>query len=228
MTIRSEQLNQERRAQAELYLAYAKDLKPEHASSVSTAELARAAHVAEKEARLTLAAITDSGQLRATYPADFLIRQLEQTLGHHNLSDIVLLGSGPRADDLLANASFSARGFRIVAAFTYGKAGGRFRPAGELVAYCQSRHIHLGIIATAAERAEQALSLFAAGGVLGIWNVSGAALEPTPQIAVENENFGEHEEVRDNPYVSLSVRAIARSLADRLGWSINFDIEKER
>ena len=223
--MRMQLLSGEWRRHAQAYLSYLRGLAIASDTKITTAQIAQATQSPEKEVRQNLAAITDSGLLRTDYPNQFLFHALEEALGYYNLSDIILLGSGELAGALLSNASFEKRGFRLVAAFSENPSDRRYRPYAQLRAYCEDRHIHLGIVATEPELADEAGRLLEACGVLGIWNVSGAVLETMPNTLVENEKFGEHEEIRENTYVSLSICAIAKQLANNLGWNLDFMIE---
>ena len=219
--MRTEQLDDNWRKYAEQYLSC---LDPNADDIIITAsELAQKLKRSEADVRRELAAFTDCGQLRTSYPQAFLAKILEKALGRQNCTDIVMIGGTPLSENLLANKSFEEHGFRIAATFVAKTERDNQQPWTELAAFCERSYIHLGIIATAPEHAEEAAARLASSGVVGIWNVSGAELEPASvmaEVLLENEKFGEHEEIRDNPYVPLTMAAIARQLADKLGWNV--------
>lgn len=179
------------------YLEYMRTQKANGEAFISAPMIARELGLNEVQVRKDLALVSQSGGRPKTgYPAQELIRDMEQFLGYTDTEDAVLVGVGALGRALLSYQGFSHYGLRIIAAFDsdpnlYGTTlrGTKVLPIEKLTELCSRMHIRIGIIAVPKSEAQQVCNQLSEGGILAIWNFAPVHLRVPPHILVHNENM---------------------------------------
>lgn len=178
------------------YLAYLKALPDDGQSHISATALAQALHMGEVQVRKDLALVSHGGRPKIGYPRDLLISDIEAFLGYGKTNDAVLIGAGKLGKALLGYSGFAGYGLNIVAAFDVDetllgktKGGKPVMPLTALKAFCDERHIKIGIITVPAAAAQEVCDRLIEAGIEAIWNFAPAHLSVPPEILVQNENM---------------------------------------
>jgi redox-sensing transcriptional repressor len=136
------------------------------------------------------------GKPKTGYLVPELIHAIESFLGWNNVNDAFLAGVGNLGTALLGHERFTRFGLHIVAAFdsdpvkvdqwVHGKA---VLPLSKLADLAQRMSIHLGIITTPAEAAQQVADEMVQGGIQAIWNFAPVRLKVAENIIVHTEDL---------------------------------------
>ena len=136
------------------------------------------------------------GRPKTGYAVRELIQAIETFLGWNNVNEAFLAGAGNLGTALLGHERFSRFGLHIVAAFDtdpgkvdqwiHGKA---VMPLDKLAELAQRMSIHLGIITTPAEVAQNVADEMVCGGIQAIWNFAPVKLRVPENIIVHNEDL---------------------------------------
>jgi redox-sensing transcriptional repressor len=136
------------------------------------------------------------GKPKTGYPVRELIVAIETFLGWNNVKEAFLVGAGHLGTALLGHQRFSKFGLEIVAAFDtdprkvdqwiHDKAVLPLEKLGDLA---QRMSIHLGIITTPAEVAQQVADAMVKAGIQAIWNFAPVRLRVPENIIVHNEDL---------------------------------------
>ncbi|WP_420236675.1 redox-sensing transcriptional repressor Rex [Telmatobacter bradus] len=136
------------------------------------------------------------GKPKTGYTVRELIQAIETFLGWNNVNEAFLVGVGNLGTALLGHERFSKFGLRIVAAFDRdpSKVGQKIYDKSvfsldKLCDLAPRMSIHLGIITTPAEAAQEVADLMVDAGILAIWNFSPGRLRVPDHIFVHNEDL---------------------------------------
>jgi redox-sensing transcriptional repressor len=136
------------------------------------------------------------GKPKTGYSVSELILAIETFLGWNNINEAFLVGVGNLGTALLGHERFSKFGLSIVAAFdTDPEKIGQWvhekavLPLDRLVDLAQRMSVHLGIITTPAEVAQEVAGEMVKGGIQAIWNFAPVKLKVPEHIIVHNEDL---------------------------------------
>ena len=175
------------------YLHYLKQLPPD-ITAVSATTIASELGYGDVQVRKDLAAVAGGGGRPKTgYPVGMLTSQLVKYLGFDRKTAAVIVGAGRLGMALYEYGGFSEYGIEIVAAFDKNPekcdpSKGVF-PEEELIGFCESRNVKIGIITVPAEQAQSVCDRLTGCGVRSIWNFSAAYLRHNGSVTVFNENM---------------------------------------
>lgn len=180
-----------------VYLNYLKTQSAAGKTNISATAVATALGLNEVQVRKDLSAASKSGGRPKTgYCIAKLTADLEEFLGYHNTKEAILVGVGQLGGALLSFKGFGDCGMRIAAAFDNDPqkigteiSGIRIYNIQDLPHICKLIHVHIGIITTGPEHAQNVCNTMMEGGIRAIWNFSTAHLETPEQTIVHNENL---------------------------------------
>jgi len=177
------------------YLSYLKSISDAATPYISATSLANALGMGEVQVRKDLAMVSDGGRPKIGYLRESLIEDIEQFLGYDNTTDAILVGAGKLGQALCGYSGFEAYGLNILAAFDvtppadHTSEGTPIYPMSEMVRFCCSNMIRMGIITVPAEHAQEVCNKMIACGIKAIWNFAPTHLEVPANILVQNENM---------------------------------------
>lgn len=177
------------------YLELLRSLPQERYEHISATAIAKKLSLGEVQVRKDLASISGAGKPKLGYLTSELIENLENCLGHGNVTLAVLVGAGKLGKALLDYDEFERFGIKIAAAFDSndkaidlnGKV--RIQPINEFEAFCKSNGIQLGIITVGAGSAQAVCNKMAECGITGILNFAPCMLEVPNGVTLKNENL---------------------------------------
>lgn len=180
-----------------IYLNYLKTQAAAGKKTISATAVASALGLNEVQVRKDLSAASKSGGRPKTgYSIARLTADLEEFLGYRNTKEAILVGVGRLGGALLSFKGFEACGMRIAAAFDNDPekigteiSGIRIYNINDLPHICKLIHVHIGIITTKPEEAQNVCNTMMEGGIRAIWNFSTAHLEIPEHMIVHNENL---------------------------------------
>lgn len=176
-----------------VYHRFLRHLQDQGRPVVSCTHIADDLRLDPTQVRKDLAVTGIVGKPKVGYEVPALIAAIEQFLGWDNATEAFLVGAGSLGTALMGYEGFKAHGLDIIAAFDVDDTkigeqihGKRVMPLRKLPNLAQRMHVHLGIITTPAEGAQEAADLMVEGGIQGIWNFAPVSLKLAPEIIVEN------------------------------------------
>lgn len=133
------------------------------------------------------------GRPKVGYQVPALIAAVESFLGWDNATEAVVVGVGGLGRALLGYEGFAKHGLSIVAGFdvdpTLAGTQVRGKPVfhlDRLADLVERLHIHLGVLAVPQPAAQEATNVMVLSGIRAIWNFTGAKLDVTPDLLVED------------------------------------------
>ena len=176
------------------YLNYLKSLPPE-VIHISATALARALDLGDVQVRKDLALVSDGGRRKTGHQREQLIRDIEDFLDNHNITDAILVGAGQLGKALLDYSGFEVFGLKIVAGFDqhpdgkHSEGGTPIYPMEVLDSFCAGHKVSVGVITVPAAHAQAVCDRLVACGVEAIWNFAPVHLKVPERILVQNENL---------------------------------------
>lgn len=174
-----------------VYLRILNDLTAAGTTRVSSEELAELAAVNAAKVRKDLSYLGTYGTRGVGYEVQFLTYQIQRELGLNQSWPIVIVGAGNLGQALANFTGISERGFHIVGVVDKDESkigtvvgGVRVKHADELSQIVQSKSVSIGIIATPAERAQEAADALVKAGVGSIMNFAPIVLSVPRDVHV--------------------------------------------
>lgn len=179
------------------YMEYLKKIRAEGERYISSTFIAKKLNLNDVQVRKDLALVSSSGgKPKVGYEIDELILDIETFLGFKNNNKAILIGVGSLGRALLNYNGFESYGLSIVKAFDVSlqKIGKRVNgieilPIDDIIAFCKSKSIHIGIITVPREQAQEVCDILVKAGVKAIWNFAPAKLSVPEDILIQNENM---------------------------------------
>ncbi|MBX7257248.1 MAG: redox-sensing transcriptional repressor Rex [Candidatus Hydrogenedentes bacterium] len=178
------------------YHHYLKGLASRGREVVSCSRIGTELRLDPTQVRKDLAATGIIGRPKVGYPVTDLIESIEAFLGWKNVTDAFVVGAGSLGTALIHHQSFNQYGLNIVAAFDkdpekIGKTicGKEVLAVEKLPSLAARMHVHIGIVTTPADAAQEAADLLVFGGVKAIWNFTPASLTLPESVIVQNEDL---------------------------------------
>jgi redox-sensing transcriptional repressor len=182
---------------------------------VSCSVIGRALNLDPTQIRKDIESTGAIGKPKVGYRLPVLIRSIEDFLGWNNTKDAFLAGVGSLGRALLGYQKFRQYGVDIVAAFDVDpyKVGQEIRGkqvlhVEKLPELAQRMHIHMGVIATPPEAAQDCARLMIEGGIRAIWNFAPVHLRVPEFVILQNEDLYPS-------LASLSYKLEQRMMAER-------------
>ena len=177
------------------YLDLLRGLPQERYEHISATAIARKLSLGEVQVRKDLASISGAGKPRLGYLTTELIENLENCLGHDNLTLAVLVGAGKLGKALLEYDEFEKFGIKIAAAFDSNdkvlniNSRVKVQPISEFDDFCRRNGIQLGIITVGAGSAQAVCDKMVECGITGIFNFAPCMLDVPDGVILKNENL---------------------------------------
>lgn len=179
------------------YMDCLKKIKLDGEKYVSSTAIAKKLNLNDVQVRKDLALVShNGGKPKVGYEIDELIFDIEAFLGIKNDNKAVLVGVGSLGKALLNYRGFEDYGLSIVKAFDVSdkKIGKKFNDieivsSNEMVGFCKSNGIHIGILTVPHEQAQEACDELIEAGVKAIWNFAPTKLNVPDGILIQDENM---------------------------------------
>lgn len=175
------------------YHRFLKRLQGQGRPAVSCTHIADDLDLDPTQVRKDLAVTGIVGRPKVGYEVPALIAAIEHFLGWDSTTEAFLVGAGSLGTALMGYEGFREHGLSIVAAFDVDEAkiggevhGKRVMPLFKLANLAHRMHVHLGIITTPAEGAQQVADLMVEGGIRAVWNFAPVPLKVPEGVIVEN------------------------------------------
>jgi redox-sensing transcriptional repressor len=174
-----------------LYLRQLEALQRSQQQTVSSRQLGESLGLTDAQVRKDLAYFGQFGHPGIGYKVADLISRVRKILGTDKPWNVVLVGVGNLGRALVAYQGFETKGFRLVGVFDRDPAkvgttvgGLMVRPISELVEFCSTNSVRLGVIAVPGDEAQGVADLFADAGVRGLLNFAPVPLSVPQSVAV--------------------------------------------
>lgn len=178
------------------YLQQLRPLADKNIDSISASQISRELGIHETQIRRDFALIGLEGKPKVGHDLKEVIRVIEGYLNVDNASDAVLVGVGHLGTALLAYNSFNrfeSSGIKIVTAFDQNPSiidskvhGIHVLGIEKFENLIRRMSIHIGIITTGPETAQEVADMMVRSGILAIWNFAPINLRLPPEIIIEN------------------------------------------
>ncbi|HVP39145.1 MAG TPA: redox-sensing transcriptional repressor Rex [Candidatus Saccharimonadales bacterium] len=172
------------------------ELAQEGRRLVSSRRLAERAGVTSAQVRKDLSYFGTFGRRGLGYHVQRLHEELRAILGLDRRWDCALVGAGHIARALYSYQDFRRRGFHFVAIFDTNEelVGQRWgeveiQHVRRLVPEVRRLGVRLGVVATPARAAQEAVDLLVAAGVTGVLNFAPRKLNVPPEVHLRNVNM---------------------------------------
>ncbi len=178
-----------------LYLQFLEQLPEEKYEYISATTIAKHLSLGEVQVRKDLASISGKGRPKLGYLTRELVSNLESYLGHHSLTNAVLVGAGRLGRALLEYGGFEKFGVKILAAFDCNEQvithGGKIDilPIKDFYSFCKEHNIQIGIITVGVGSAQEVCDLMVKCGISAIWNFAPCKLSIPDGVLLQNENL---------------------------------------
>ena len=179
-----------------VYLSLLQEKVKEGVEYISATSIANILGLNHVQVRKDLSCASNAGRPKVGYEAKVLIKDLQNFLDYNNTKDAVIVGTGGLGRALLGYDGFKSYGLNIVAAFDVdsglcGKQinGKTIFHVDKLPELVKRMNIHIGIITSPAETAQDICDTLVKSGVLAIWNFAPVSLTVPSGIIVQSENM---------------------------------------
>lgn len=136
------------------------------------------------------------GKPKSGFKVSELLTAIAAFLNWTNKNSAFLAGAGNLGKALIGYPGFEKYGMSIVAAFDTDPLKNKMKvsnipilPLGKLPELAERMHVHIGIITTPANVAQEVADLMIEGGIKALWNFAPVHLVMPEDIIVENAQF---------------------------------------
>ncbi len=177
------------------YLNFLKELSLDKVPYISATTISKELNLGEVQVRKDLAMVSGAGKPRLGYETQVLIKQLEECLGHNELTLAVLVGAGKLGKALLQYDGFERFGVRITAAFDLNDeiinldSKMDILPMESFDDFCKEHSVSLGVITVSESSAQKVCDRMIENGITAIWNFAPCKLSVPDGVLLENENL---------------------------------------
>lgn len=163
---------------------------------ISAAAIAKGLRLGEVQVRKDLAASCGGGRPKVGYRTEELKQSLEEILGTHETTPVVIIGAGRLGQALLGYNGFAEYGLEILAAFDTDESkmlvrvGGKpVLPVSEFGRFCSENHVQIAALTVPAASAQEAADLAVSAGIRAVWNFAPYRVRVPDGIVVRQENL---------------------------------------
>ncbi|MDD5953224.1 MAG: redox-sensing transcriptional repressor Rex [Oscillospiraceae bacterium] len=181
-----------------LYLNYLKTLPENGPANITAEKLGEAVDVAGCQVVSDLQNVGAENHPKIGYITEYLLADIERTLGYDNVDRAILVGVGHLGKAILSYPGFANYGLHILAAFDTDPAviGTQVNnipvhDVAEMAAVCGDLGVHIGIITAPAKFAQSIADQMVDCDIRGIWNFAPTHLKVPDTVLVENENIAD-------------------------------------
>lgn len=174
-----------------LYLRELQRIESSGEKTVSSSQLGKLLGFTDAQVRKDLAYFGQFGHPGVGYRCAELVSAIRRILGTDREWVVAIVGVGNLGRALLGYKGFRSQGFRVAAAFDSDPskvgmsfAGVAVEPTTALESTIRDRGVTLGLIATAAEAAQETADRMVAAGVMGILNFAPVTLSLPPSVSL--------------------------------------------
>ncbi len=173
------------------YLRKLEQLEEEGLETVSSRRLADAVGTNPAQIRKDLSYFGGFGTRGVGYDTHLLVKELRRRLGLDRERRVIIIGAGKLGTALALYRGFAKQGFRLAAMFDADpRVVGSDRGAGpvlsidELEDFLSAHEVHIAIITTPAEAAQEVIDRVAAAGVPAVLNFAPVRAVAGPGVAL--------------------------------------------
>jgi redox-sensing transcriptional repressor len=159
------------------YLRKLQEIQGRGVGTISSRQLADEVGTNPAQIRKDLSYFGEFGIRGVGYEVDHLIEELEKCLGLHRSWNVIIVGSGKLGTALALYRGFEKQGFKLVGMFDTDKrvigkdrGAGPVQPVDELEKFLKKNDVHIAMITTPAEPAQELIDRLIAAGVPSILN----------------------------------------------------------
>ena len=212
-------------ARLPVYLRALTALAEEGIATVSSEELATAAGVGSAKLRKDLSHLGSYGTRGVGYEVEYLVYQISRELGLTQDWRVVIVGVGNLGHALANYGGFVSRGFTVAALLDadpriVGETVGGLvvRSVDELEDVVENEGVHIGVVATPAEFAQDVADRLVAAGVTSVLNFAPVVLLVPDTVMVRKVDlstelqilaFHEQRQVANRLHVEVPARVVA-------------------
>ena len=178
-------------ARLPVYLRALTVLAEEGVDTVSSEALAASAGVGSAKLRKDLSHLGSYGTRGVGYDVEYLVYQISRELGLTQDWRVVIVGVGNLGHALANYGGFASRGFTVAALLDADerrigeRIGGLVvRSVGELEQIVREHDVHIGVLATPAEPAQEVCDRLVAAGVTSVLNFAPRVLDVPDHVMV--------------------------------------------
>ncbi|MEI7617941.1 MAG: redox-sensing transcriptional repressor Rex [Actinomycetota bacterium] len=178
-------------ARLPVYLRILIEQADEEITNISSDGLAELAGVNAAKVRKDLSYLGSYGTRGVGYEVAFLVYQIRRELGLTHDWPVVIVGAGNLGQALAGYGGFGQRGFPVAGVVDIDPskvgsiiAGVRVRHIDDLDQIVQTRHVHIGVVATPPSAAQDAAERLTRAGVTSILNFAPVVLAVPNGISV--------------------------------------------
>ena len=179
-----------------VYLSLLQEKTNEGVEYISATTIANLLDLNHVQVRKDLSCASSAGRPKVGYETTVLIKDLQEFLDYNNSKKAVIVGAGDLGKALLGYSGFKNYGLDVVAAFDTNPElcgsnvkGKPIYHTSHMFDMVSDMEIHIGIITTPAQYAQETCNTLVKAGVKGIWNFAPTSLVAPKDVIVQNENM---------------------------------------
>lgn len=179
-----------------IYLSLLQEKAMEGVEYISATTIANLLDLNHVQVRKDLSCASSAGRPKVGYETKVLIKDLKEFLDYNHTKSAVIVGAGDLGKALLGYDGFRSYGLNIVAAFDTNDAicGTHLKDkpifhVSRLEELIKNKNIHIGIITTPAQYAQETCDKLVDCGVKAIWNFAPTSLNVPKGVIIQNENM---------------------------------------
>jgi redox-sensing transcriptional repressor len=212
-------------ARLPVYLRALTALAAEGVDTVSSEALAASAGVGSAKLRKDLSHLGSYGTRGVGYDVEYLVYQISRELGLTQDWRVLIVGIGNLGHALANYGGFASRGFTVAALLDADPArvGERVgdlvvRPVEELEHVVREGEVHIGVLATPAESAQEVCDRLVAAGVTSVLNFAPCVLDVPEGVMVRKVDLSTELQIlafHEQRRVATRLAAVAESPHER-------------
>lgn len=178
-----------------LYLEVILQEMKEGKTYISSPTIAKICKLSDMQVKKDLSYVkVQQGVPKKGYVCQTLAYSIKEYLGYNDYTHAILVGAGHLGKALLNYEGFQKAGIEIVCAFDKEKTLKEINHIKVLGIHqmedlCKRMNVHIGIITTSKESAQEVCDLMVKSGIKAIWNFAPISLQVPSDIIVQNENM---------------------------------------
>ena len=179
-----------------IYLSLLQEKANEGVEYISATTIANLLDLNHVQVRKDLSCASTAGRPKIGYETKVLIKDLQEFLDYNNSKKAVIVGAGDLGKALLGYGGFTNYGLDVIAAFDSNESLCGTNVKGKPIYHTSTMEdmvsemeIHIGIITTPAQYAQETCDKLVKSGVKAIWNFAPTSLNTPKGIIVQNENM---------------------------------------